>query len=161
MVDNQDAKKNFRHIVRVANTDLDGSKSISNALKKIKGVNFVFSNALCTFANMDKKRFTGQLSQDEVARLDAILADPLKYGFPIWMLNRRKDTETGADKHILGADLKWQIDNDTKIMKKIRTYRGVRHMSRLPVRGQKTKNNFRNKRGKSLGVQRKGKGGKK
>ncbi|MFH1063967.1 MAG: 30S ribosomal protein S13 [Candidatus Woesearchaeota archaeon] len=156
MADNQDANKNFRHIVRVANTDLDGSKALLNALTKIKGVNFVFANALCTLANMDKKHVTGQLSQDEVARLDAILAAPLKYGFPTWMMNRRKDSETGADRHVLGADLTWQTDNDIKIMKKVRTYKGVRHMSKLPVRGQRTKNNFRNKRGKSLGVQRKG-----
>ena len=41
-------------------------------------------------------------------------------------------------------------------MKKIRSYKGVRHTFGLPVRGQSTKSNFRKNKGKgSLGVQRK------
>jgi small subunit ribosomal protein S13 len=41
-------------------------------------------------------------------------------------------------------------------MKKIRSYKGVRHMLGQPVRGQKTKSNFRKNKGSaSLGVQRK------
>lgn len=150
-------EKDFRHIVRVANTDLDGSKPLYHALNKIKGVSFMFANALCTFSGIDRNKKTGQLTLDEVGKLDSILKEPLKFGFPVWMLNRRKDVDTGADKHLLGADLKWQIENDVKLMKKIRSYKGVRHMSGLPVRGQRTKGNFRKKKGKgkSLGVQRK------
>ena len=41
-------------------------------------------------------------------------------------------------------------------MKKIRSYRGVRHGIGLPVRGQRTKSNFRKNKGKvSLGVAKK------
>ena len=41
-------------------------------------------------------------------------------------------------------------------MKKIRSYRGVRHGVGLPVRGQRTKSNFRRNKGKaSLGVKKK------
>ncbi|MBW2997205.1 30S ribosomal protein S13 [Candidatus Woesearchaeota archaeon] len=158
-------ERDFRHIVRIANTDLDGSKPLYHALNKIKGVSFMFANALCIFSDIDRNKKAGHLTSDEVSKLDSMLKDPLKFGFPVWMLNRRKDVETGADKHLLGADLRWQIENDVKLMKKIRSYKGVRHMSGLPVRGQKTKGNFRKKKGKgkSLGVQRKkpagGKGG--
>jgi len=155
-------KKDFRHIVRVGNTDLEGARPIGHALNKIKGVSFIFANAVCTFAGIDKRKIVGKLSEAEVQKLDSVLKEPLKYGFPSWMLNRRKDPETGADKHIIGSDLKWQNENDLKVMKKIRSYKGVRHMSGLPVRGQKTKNNFRKKKGKvSLGVQRKKTSGKK
>jgi small subunit ribosomal protein S13 len=148
-------KKDYRYIVRVANTDLDGSKPIYHALNKIKGVNFMFANLLCNLSNVDKKKITGQLTSDEIKRLDDVMKDPFKQGFPAWMLNRRKDKETGDEKHLFGADLKWQVENDIKLMKKIRSYRGVRHMSGLPVRGQKTKNNFRRNKGKGMGVQRK------
>ncbi|MBU2560877.1 MAG: 30S ribosomal protein S13 [Nanoarchaeota archaeon] len=148
-------KEDYRHIVRIADTDLDGSKPIGHSLNKIKGVSFMFANAVCTFSRIDKKKITGQLNADEVKRLNEILKEPSKYGFPVWMLNRRKYAETGENRHIIGADLKWQVENDIKLMKKIRSYKGVRHMLGLPVRGQKTKNNFRKKKGKGLGVKRK------
>lgn len=158
MAEDTQTKKDYRYIVRVANTDLDGSKPIYHALNKIKGVSFMFANAVCTFSNIDKKKITGKLNTDDIKKLNEVLKDPLKYGFPDWMLNRRKDRETGDEKHIIGADLRWQIENDVKLMKKIRSYKGVRHMLSLPVRGQKTKNNFRRNKGKGMGVQRKKKG---
>ena len=148
-------KKDYKHIVRIANTDLDGSKPIHHAITKIKGVSFMFANALCKFSNIDLNKITGQLNEAEVKRLNDTLADPLKYGFPIWMLNRRKDFETGADKHVIGSDLRYQVDNDIKTMKKIRSYKGVRHMMGLTVRGQRTKSNFRKNKGKGMGVARK------
>lgn len=161
MTEDKQPNKNYRHIVRVANTDLDGAKPVYHALNKIKGVSFMFANAVCKFSDIDYKKRTGELSETEIEKLNKILNNPLDSGFPEWMLNRRKDIETGDDKHIIGADLKWQIENDLKQMKKMRSYKGVRHMSGLTVRGQKTKNNFRKKKGKtSLGVQRKGKGNK-
>ena len=62
------------------------------------------------------------------------------------MLNRRKDLETGEDKHLLGTDLMIAKDNDLKLLKKTKSYIGLRHQRRLPVRGQRTQSNFRNKR---------------
>jgi small subunit ribosomal protein S13 len=153
--DFKEQKKDYRHIVRIASTDLDGSKPIYHALNKIKGVSFMFANALCKFADIEMTKITGQLNEAEIQRLNETLADPLKYGFPAWMLNRRKDVETGVDKHLLGSDLRFVVDNDMKLMKKIRSYKGVRHMMGLTVRGQRTKSNFRKKKGTGLGVIRK------
>lgn len=159
MAENKPVQKDYRHIVRIADTDLEGSKPVYHALNKIKGVSFMFANAVCALSGIDMTKKTGNLSADEVSKLTDMIKNPAKHGFPKWMLNRRRDYETGEDMHLLGADLKWQIENDVKLMKKIKCYRGVRHMSGLPVRGQKTKNNFRKKRSKaSLGVQRKKKG---
>lgn len=156
MAEFKEAPKDYRHIVRVAETDLDGSKPVYHALNKIKGVSFMFANAVCSVSQVDRLKKAGNLKQDEIEKLTEIIKNPLKYGLPEWLLNRRKDPDAGTDKHLLGSDLKWQIENDLKMMKKIKSYKGVRHMSGLPVRGQKTKNNFRKKKGKqSLGVQRK------
>jgi len=152
MVEIKQQKPDYKHIMRVAETDLDGSKPLYHALTKIKGVSFMFANAVCKFSNIDRYKIAGQLNIDEVSRLNEILANPLKYGFPAWMLNRRKDPELGGDRHMVGADLKWQVENDIKVMKKIRSYKGVRHTFGLPVRGQSTKSNFRKNKGKGLGV---------
>ncbi len=158
MAEAKQVPKDYKHIIRVADTDLDGSKPVYHAMNKIKGVSFMFANAVCSISDVDRMKKAGTLAPDEVAKLTDIIKNPLKYGFPEWLLNRRNDPDSGEDKHLLSADLRWQLENDLKMMKKVKSYKGVRHMSGLPVRGQKTKNNFRKKKGKkTLGVQRKGK----
>jgi len=143
-----------KHFVRLVNTDLIGSKNVATAMRKIKGVNFMFAHMACKLAGVDGTKKAGFLSDDEVKKLDTVIRDPLKAGAPLWMLNRRKDIETGEDKHISSTDIRFVRDNDIKRLKMIKTYKGVRHMSNLPVRGQKTKSNFRRNKGKGLGVKR-------
>lgn len=147
--------KNFRHLVRIANTDLDGNKRILQALRKIKGVSFMFANAVCNVSSIDKLGKIGYLTEQQSQSLDEILKNPMKYGIPIWMFNRRKDYETGEDRHLVTSDIAFVKDNDLKRLKMIRCYRGIRHAAGLPVRGQKTRSNFRKNKGKgSLGVKR-------
>ncbi len=154
--ENKEQKDNFRYFIRVANTDLDGNKPIAHALKKIKGVSFMFANMICNIARVDKRKKAGNLSDEEVKKVDGILSDPLKYNAPNWMLNRRKNYEDGKDYHAIAGNLSFAEENDVKRMKKIRSYRGVRHGQGLPVRGQRTKSNFRKNKGKaSLGVAKK------
>ncbi len=149
-------KDNFRYFVRIANTDLDGNKSIGLALRKIKGVNFMFSNLICNLAGVDKTAKTGYLNDEPIKKIDDVLNNPLKYNAPSWMLNRRKNYEDGKDNHLFTGNLSFAEENDVKRMKKIRSYRGVRHGKGLPVRGQRTKSNFRKNKGKaSLGVVKK------
>lgn len=149
-------KDNFKYFVRIANTDLDGNKFIGNALKKIKGVGFMFSNMVCNIAGVDKTIKVGYLDDEIIKKLDDILNNPSKYNAPNWMLNRRKNYEDGKDYHAITGNLSFAEENDIKMMKKIRSYRGVRHGLGLPVRGQRTKSNFRKNKGKvSLGVTKK------
>ncbi|MAE43148.1 30S ribosomal protein S13 [Candidatus Woesearchaeota archaeon] len=149
-------KDDFRYFIRIANTDLDGNKQIAPALTKIKGVGFMFSNMVCNLAGIDKTSKTGYLKDEQVKKLDDVLNNPSKYDIPSWMLNTRKRYDDGKDYHILTSDLTFKIENDIKKLKKIRSYRGIRHGIGLPLRGQRTKSNFRKNKGKSsLGVKRK------
>ena len=57
------------------------------------------------------------------------------------------------DKNLhVEADLSRQISLNIKRLKEIKSYRGVRHSTNLPVRGQRTKTNARTKRGKRVTV---------
>ena len=149
------ADEGFRHIVRIANTDLDGNRKIIDALKKIKGVGFTFSNMICNFVGVDKNKKTGTLLDSEITKIDEAVRNPKKFGAPVWILNRRKDYETGEDIHLLSSDLKFTQENDIKIMKKMKSYKGMRHARGLTVRGQRTRANFRRNKGKVAGVQKK------
>ena len=145
----------FKHIVRIANTDLKGEKHILVAMTKIKGVGIIYANAALKMAGVKKTKKAGDLEDKEIEKINEVISNPDKFKFPVWLHNRRKDYETGNDTHLLNADLKFQNDNDLKRLKKIKSYRGLRHQWGLPVRGQKTKSNFRKNKGKSLAVKKK------
>ena len=149
------AEKEFRHLVRIASADLKGEKVIAYALRNIKGVNFQFANAICSLAKIEKTKRVGDLTDEEIKRLDEVIKSPLEQGVPVWMVNRRRDPEDNQNKHIVTTDLMFTKDSDLKQMKKIRSYKGVRHMQGLPVRGQKTKANFRKSKGRVVGVRKK------
>jgi small subunit ribosomal protein S13 len=146
-------KEEFKHLVRIANTDLDGNASLSKALTKIKGVGFMYSNMICSLTGIEKNKKAGNLAEEDIKKIESALTSPSKFNVPEWMLNRRKDVEDGTSKHLVSGNLLFTHENDIKMLKKIRCYRGVRHTSGLPVRGQRTKSNFRRNKGKvSLGV---------
>ena len=145
----------FKHLIRIANTDLDGKKHVLIALRKIKGVDIMFANMALAAAGIDKQKRAGELLDSEAEKLNEIILNPKKFGAPSWMLNRRKDPEMGVDGHLLMADLDFAKENDIKRMKKVKSYKGLRHQARLTVRGQRTKSNFRRNKGKGLGVKKK------
>ena len=143
-------------MVRIANTDLDGKKPILRALRKIKGVGIMFANFACRKAGVNLTAKTGYLEQEDVQKLEDVIKNPLKHDAPDWILNRRKDPETGQDTHLITADLTFAKENDIKRMKMTKSYKGLRHAWGLTLRGQKTKSNFRKNKGKSsLGVSKK------
>ena len=72
------------------------------------------------------------------------------------MVNHRKEYESGEDKHLITGTLNFTKDNDLKRLKKIKCLRGARHQKGLPVRGQRTRSNFRKSKGKVVGVKKKG-----
>lgn len=146
---------NYLHIVRVANVDLPGAKQIRFALTNIKGIGINFADMVCIAANVNKYAKTGHLKTEEIERLTAVINNPTKAGIPSWAFNHRKDLETGEDKHIITGTLVFTKDNDLKRLKKIKCYRGIRHIKGLPVRGQRTRSNFRKSKGKVVGVSKK------
>ena len=151
----EEQKQELKYFVRIANTDLDGNKPIGNSLTKIKGVSFMFSNAICNAAGIQKTKKTGYLSDDEASRIDDVIKEPSKFKLPPWIFNRKNDPEDNADKHLTGTTLTFTQDNDIKMMKKIKSYKGIRHSLGLPVRGQRTRSNFRKNKGKVMGVRKK------
>lgn len=146
-------ENNFNELVRIAQVDLNGNKPIYFAMKKIKGVSFSFSSAICHISNIDKNKKTGLLSPSEISKIENAILYPEKNNIPKWMYNRRRDYETGEDRHLNGGDIKFNVQNDIRRLSKIKSYKGFRHQMKLPVRGQRTRGNFRT--GASLGVSRK------
>lgn len=150
--ENEQEKSEFKYIVRIANTDLQGEKSIVVALTGVKGVGTRTAEILADKLGLDRKSRIGDLSDKEIEEIETTLED-LPDFVPSWLLNRRKDLGTGEDVHIIASDLDVSLRDDVNLMKKIRCYRGIRHETGQKVRGQRTRSNGRS--GLTVGVMKK------
>ncbi len=143
----------YRYIVRIMGTDVQGTQKTSYAVAHIKGMGSSLSNAILRKAGVNPDLRVGLLTESDVSKIEDVIRDPARYGIPAWMYNRRKDSDTGKDMHILGSDLAFKIKTDIDGAKDIRSWRGYRHAYSLKVRGQRTKTTGR--AGKALGVKKK------
>ena len=145
--------REFQHIIRFAGSDIQGTQPVTYALTNVKGIGIKLANAIVEKSGINPETRMGFLSSADVDKIEDIVTNPAKYGIPGWLLNRRKDIETGKNIHLLGSDLVFQNKNDIDQMKKMRSWKGVRHSYGLKVRGQRTKTTGRE--GKAMGVKKK------
>ncbi len=138
-------------LVRIAGYDIPGSKKILAGLTRIKGVSWSISNVTCLKLTIPKTKKISELTKDEIKRIEEFLRNPT---IPNFLKNRRSDIETGETGHYIGTDLEMKKDFDIRRMKKIRSYKGIRHTAGQPVRGQRTRSHFR-KRGQLVSVRQK------
>jgi len=136
-------------IIRILQTDVPGSKNVYTGLTRIKGVSWAISNAVCIQCGIDKKKKVETLSKEEIQKLEETIK---KHDFPKFMLNRRNDYNTGIDTHAVGSSIDLNEELDIKRLKKIRSFRGLRHATGQPTRGQRTRSHFRTNRKKGVGV---------
>ena len=143
-------------LIRILQTDIPGNKTVYAGLTRIKGVSWAFSNAVCNILKLDRKKKICDLTDEEKEIISEFVKNPK---LPEFILNRRKDFESGKDTHLIGSDLDLVKEFDIKRLRKIRSYRGMRHALGQPTRGQRTRGHFR--KNKSVGVVGKAKRGKK
>lgn len=153
-MENDKQMKQEDRVVRILSKDIEGKMKLYPGLTKIKGVSWALSNAVCNKLKIEKDKTIGSLSESEIKKVEDFLKNP---ELPKYLFNRQKDLETGEDKHLTGVNLELRKEFDIKKLKKIKSYRGFRHMSGLPLRGQRTKSNFRKNRAKGSGIKKKGK----
>jgi len=146
-------EEEMRHIVRIYNADLEGKKQVQMALTGVKGVGRRLARMFAQMADVDPHATLGLLPEEKLASLKKVVEEAKEAAIPVWMMNRRKDVFTGEDHHVLGADLGTALREDLDIMKKSRSYKGIRHERGLRVRGQKTRSTGRT--GAIVGVSKK------
>jgi len=152
MEQKQTKQRNENRVVRILSKDIEGNMGLYAGLTKIKGISWTLSNAICQILKLDKNKKIGALTNEEIDKITNFFKSP---ELPKYLLNRQNDFETGENKHLIGNDLELTTEFDIKRLKKIKSYRGSRHLSGLPMRGQRTKSNFRRNRRKGAGIKKK------
>ena len=146
-----DHRPDFKYIVRIANTDLKGEKNLVNGLTTIRGIGVRMGIFITDTSGIDRNVKVGDLTEAQIEKIKEVIIN-LNKTAPGWMLNHRRDYETGENMHFVSSDIDIRLRDEINIMKKIRSYRGVRHEAGLRVRGQRTKTHGRV--GLALGVSR-------
>jgi small subunit ribosomal protein S13 len=150
---NPNAEKEYFSIVRILQTDIPGNKRLLVGLTYIKGISWSISNAICKIIKLDPNKKISELNETELKSIEEFLKNPT---LPPFLVNRRKDFNSGKDIHLVTTELDITKEFDIRRLKKIRSYRGLRHALGQPTRGQRTRSHFRGKgKKKSIGVQKK------
>jgi small subunit ribosomal protein S13 len=144
-------EESYESLVRIMSYDIPGSKNIYTGLTKIKGVSWAISNAACFALKFPQTKKISELTREEISKIEEFLKNPQIRDF---LKNRRFDLKSGETSHVIGSNLDMRKDFDIRRLKKIRSYKGVRHTLGQPVRGQKTRSHFKSK-GKAVGVTKK------
>ncbi len=129
----------FTSILRIQNTNIDGNRKVAFGLSQIPGIGRRFAQAVVRVAGIDPNLRVGLLTPEQIEKVEEIFEDPVKFGIPKWMVNRQKDLRTGEYKQVMSNDLAMLTKMDVDRMKRIRSWKGIRHMYGLKVRGQHTR----------------------
>ncbi|HIJ00045.1 MAG TPA: 30S ribosomal protein S13, partial [Candidatus Methanomethylophilaceae archaeon] len=118
--------ENFNFIVRIANTDIDGTKNTVVGIQSIKGVGKRVAQIIVKRAEIDPSLRIGEVPEEKIQELEELLLNYAEL-VPSWAINRQMDYVTGADMHLIGSELEMAGQDDLNRMKMIRSYRGIRH----------------------------------
>jgi len=146
---------NYREKVffRKLRSQVDGNAKVEYGLTQIRGIGKRFAQAIVMVAKISPDIRIGAIPEKDLNKIEEIILNPIPNGIPAWMVNRKKDLVTGENLHIIGNKLELSVRRDIDRMKRIRSYKGVRHHRGLKVRGQRTKSTGRH--GLVVGVMRK------
>ncbi len=111
---------------RVIGIDIPDKKRLLISLTYIYGVGRSLSHEITRKLGLNPDMPAGQLSQEDIAKLNATL----------------------QSEYIVEGDLRRTIQGNIKRLISISCYRGIRHRSGLPLRGQRTRTNARTRKGK-------------
>jgi len=122
-------------VARIAGVDIPREKRVIVSLTYIHGIGPTSAGKVVSAANVAPETRVRDLTEEQVNRLREIIDRQFK----------------------VEGDLRREVSMNVKRLMEIGSYRGLRHRRNLPVRGQRTKTNARQRRGtkKTVGVRRK------
>ena len=113
-------------MARIAGVDLPRNKRAEIGLTYIFGIGKTSSREILAKAGIDVNKKVGELNDEEVASIRAIIQ---------------------SDYKVEGA-MRSEVQMNIKRLMDIGCYRGLRHRKGLPARGQRTRTNARTRKGK-------------
>lgn len=117
-------------MARIAGVNIPPNKRLVISLTYIYGVGLTSAQKICKSAKLSESKRVKDLDDQELVRLRA----EIEKNFQV------------------EGDLRREVSLNIKKKKDIRTYQGLRHIRKLPVRGQNTHSNARTRKGKAVAI---------
>ncbi|MEI3614542.1 30S ribosomal protein S13 [Pseudogracilibacillus sp. SO30301A] len=111
-------------MARIAGIDIPRDKRIVIALTSIYGIGKTSAQKVLEEAGVSEDTRVRDLTEEELGKI-----------------------RQAVNNYTIEGDLRREVSLNIKRLTEIGSYRGVRHRRGLPVRGQKTKNNSRTRKG--------------
>jgi small subunit ribosomal protein S13 len=118
-------------MARIAGVNIPKEKRFVIALTYIYGIGKTTANKICKKLKIALELRTHQISEDKLAEVRALLE---------------------KERAVLEGDLRRKVTSDIKRLIDIGCYRGIRHVKKLPVRGQRTHTNARTRKGRGVAI---------
>jgi small subunit ribosomal protein S13 len=112
-------------MIRIAGVEIPNEKRILFALPKIYGIGRSLAKKICETLNIDPMKKTKELTMEEISKIEKYIDENLK----------------------VEGDLRREIQANIRRLIDIQCYRGLRHLRKLPVWGQRTRTNARTRKG--------------
>jgi small subunit ribosomal protein S13 len=117
-------------VARIAGVNIPTAKKVGIALTYIYGIGNYRSLQICKKANVDPDVRVLKLSDEEVRQLREVI----------------------DASYAVEGDLRMEVSMNIKNLIDMKSYRGIRHVKKLPVRGQRTHTNARTRKGKAIAI---------
>lgn len=117
-------------MARIASVNIPDNKRLVVSLTYIYGLGSTMASEICNKAKISKDKKVKELTDQELISLRNIIESEYK----------------------VEGDLRREVTLNIKKKKDIRCYQGLRHIRKLPVRGQNTHSNARTRKGKAIAI---------
>lgn len=129
-------------MARIAGVNIPTNKRFVISLTYIYGIGRSRAEKICKELNIDTQLRTHEIDEDTLKRVrDLITAQ-----------GEMEATSDGSQVLLIEGDLRRKVQSSIKRLIDLGCYRGIRHVKKLPVRGQQTHSNARTKRGKAVAI---------
>jgi small subunit ribosomal protein S13 len=118
-------------MARIAGVNIPKDKRFVISLTYVYGVGISTAHKICKKLKINLLTRTHEISEDKLAQVRTLLE---------------------KEYPILEGDLRRKVSSDIKRLVDIGCYRGIRHIKKLPVRGQRTHTNARTRKGKGVAI---------
>ncbi len=118
-------------MARIAGVNIPKDKRFVVSLTYIYGIGLTTANKICSQLKIDLSMRTHQINEDKISEVRSFLE---------------------KNSLVLEGDLRRKRSSDIKRLTDLGCYRGIRHVKKLPVRGQRTHTNARTRKGKAIAI---------
>jgi small subunit ribosomal protein S13 len=118
-------------LARIAGVNIPKEKRVVVALTYIYGIGYSTSLKICKKIDLNLLLRTKDLTEEQIAKIRLAI---------------------DSEKMLLEGDLRRKVSSDIKRLTDLGCYRGIRHVKKLPVRGQRTHTNAKTRKGRGVAI---------